>query len=131
MEKYRGFHETPNGTTTITLRNREIKGEWVYGNTVDRGRYYSAILTDSFKGIPVYKQVYSPTVRSLVTIDKNGKEMYDGDIVKSNVSDEIPHGVIKYSQEYAKYYVDIDDGYAEMDIDEYEPIVIGNLWEDM
>lgn len=28
---FRGFHPDENGTTTITLNGKKIKGEWVFG----------------------------------------------------------------------------------------------------
>lgn len=69
MNKYRGFSETKDGDTLITLKDgRELKGEWVYTDLVEIDApcgepYYAGLLTNSYKGIPVYKQVYTETVQ--------------------------------------------------------------------
>ena len=40
LERYlfRGFHSTDNGTKTITLDGKKIKGEWVYGSLIELGK---------------------------------------------------------------------------------------------
>ena len=63
--------------------------------------------------------------------DKNGVEIYDGDIV----SDHVGIGIIKYSEIKAAYKVSYNDGFAKWFIDymnryERKSIeVIGNIYE--
>lgn len=69
MSKYRGFAETKDGDTTITLKNGiEVKGEWIYTDLVEISApcgepYYAGLLVDGYKGIPIYTQVYTETVQ--------------------------------------------------------------------
>ena len=64
--------------------------------------------------------------------DKNGKEIYEGDIIQY---EDIHKGVVEYAEQYAQYVLTQTGQVA----DEYEPLgdynmqvfeVIGNVWED-
>lgn len=131
---FRGFHPDENGKTTITFNGEKIKGEWVYGllpfrNKIrvftthkwnDEGEEREYDTTEDLSVLP-------ETVGQWVTNDKKGRDIFEGDVVKSYIDDEVPCGIIKY--EDACFYVDIRNGYDAMAIEEYEPIVIDNIWE--
>lgn len=86
---FRGFHPDNNGATTITLNGEKIKGKWVYGllpfrNEIrvftthkwnDEGEEREYATTEDLGVLP-------ETVGQWVTNDKNGKDVFGGDIVQ-------------------------------------------------
>lgn len=131
---FKGFYPDENGKTVITLNGEKIRGDWVIGNY-----FYGESFTDNDKKeyqilmgnstVRISYDVIPETVVIYVKNDMDGNRMFNGDIVKSAVSDDIPHGEIRYDDKLCKFYVSINDDYDIIDIDEYEPIVIGNKWE--
>ena len=125
---FRGFHPDENGNTIITLDGEKIKGEWKYWTVTGR-----LVHGDKFQymsgGFVCDIDIIFETIGTWVTIDKNRKDIFDGDIVKSRIAEDVPMGVIVYDKQFFKYIVSINDGYEEMGITEYEPIVCGNKWE--
>lgn len=109
-------------------RNIKIKGEWKYW-TVLGDLVHGEKLEYSSGGTVSEIEILQETIGQWVTTDKNDKDIFDGDIVKAWIGDDVPMGVIVYDEQFFKYIVSINDGYDEMDIDEYEPIVCGNKWE--
>lgn len=132
---FRGFHPDNNGATTITLNGEKIKGEWVYGCYVyDKQNF-------CIRGFDyVYESVIPETVGQWVTTDKNGKDIFLGDLVlfedecpnnyEYHDSTELRLGEVKYDN--GAYYVtntiavEMDDLRCD---DYWECEIFSNIWE--
>lgn len=79
---FRGFHLDNNGATTITLNGEKIKGEWVYGSYLPRTRTIAKEVEER-RGIIKFKYflVLPETVGQWVRTDKDGKDIFKGDII--------------------------------------------------
>lgn len=92
---YRGFHPDENGTQTITLDGKKIKGKWVYGYYVEAtchwhkyGIHNSWIITSAlqnggyFNVIGRYPVILETVGQFTGLTDKNGKKIMTSDILK-------------------------------------------------
>lgn len=116
VNKYRGIH------IHVHQQNKHLNGRWVYGYLADENYINSTELEGEFL-------VDKDTVGQYIGVkDKNGKEIYEGDIVKDENVNLL--GVVKFSGRYLQFVVDdIHDG--EQDYSEFmnQVEVIGNVYE--
>lgn len=82
---YIGFHPDEKGKTVVTINGEKIRGEWLYGfvlkmkyDTIKTFIRYFPNKDDEY----VDEVVIPETVGQWVTTDKNGKDVFEGDIVK-------------------------------------------------
>lgn len=102
---YRGFCRNENGTETIVLNSDKIKGDWIYGGLYVNSRIYDIKAThlimeviDGFgmieppmaKPYEVIPETVCEAVRGLT--DRNGKQVFEGDIVATKPLNEISVG---------------------------------------
>ncbi len=123
---YRGFSPNKDGNTVITLNGETVCGEWLYGPVIIFKNHASILDRE----ISISRYVFSETVGQWVATDKNGKDVFEGSIIKYRFmpNNSLQNGFVNYCEEDAYFYVDNGDEFALFnEICDIE--LIGDKWE--
>lgn len=128
---FRGFHPDENGSKIITLNGKKIRGEWIYWDCFgcSTKQFVRSVRQKNVSADYIFPtDIISETVGLLVTTDKNGKEVFEGDRVIIQTSNNGYHpihreDVVSFDSEALEYLSWVCKG--DMDFIE----VVGNKWE--
>ena len=118
---FRGFTPDENGRETITVKGKQIKGEWVQGSYwelrettycfqsdydrhPDNTKYYIVFDRMTDWGLPnrhLQADVIPETVGQFTGLtDKNGKKIFEGDIVQYSIEEDqaVFVGAVKFGE---------------------------------
>ncbi len=127
---FRGFHPDENGSKTITLNGKKIKGEWVEGNLfiAEEKEYYEIV--EGNKIVRIHHNVIPETV-GLWTghTDASKTKIFDGDrVILNDNFDEVYTG--EWDNDIACFVIEGNGvSYVFDNVRDDEIEVIGNKWE--
>ena len=114
------------------IEDCELKGQWLYGHYLKSASHFIAVDQGLVDGHFKLYQVDPETVGQYTGLkDKNGKEIYEGDIIRSKtyLGETL---VIKWDNAYTGFYchdkTDEEENHLNM-LEVVESEVIGNIFE--
>lgn len=130
MILFRGFHPNVNAETIITFEGIPYRGDWLYWNEIGelQGKFWSYYENGKECRYAHELEFISETISQWVTTAKDGRDVFESDIVRSNLDGEI-QGIVEYDSSHCCFVVNTLDGLDTIYLDDDEWIVYSNKWE--
>lgn len=111
---------------------KDTKSEWVYGYymVIEGHHHIIPNCKDNFEAMNKSAEVIPKTVGQYTgRLDKNGKEIYNGDALKSKMCKG--YGIVEWDNEYAGFtpFVWVDDEAYSGEFETEQIEIIGNIYE--
>lgn len=119
---------------TIKFRGKKLEnGEWLYGDLVQDDRDCCYIYPNNCGGLYANNKVGTDTIGQFIgLLDKNGREIYEGDIVKC---DKFVYEVVFEEKRFASYGLcrkgDMFMHYFGEAMESQQCEVIGNIYDNL